>query len=291
MTDRSPTGSRAQSETIGVLLLTGVVIILIGIVGVVVVGGVDTTEEPRLDLGVTATTETVTITHRGGDAVTTGDLRVVLQGDEATRSFTVDAANVTGEDGTFSFADAFYGLHELGDESMRVRVVHVPSNTIVADERVDLDPPRYSVVFAVNSGGSAYTTDSGVPFQADTSCMDSGGLTYSTSDSIDGTTNDTLYQSECFGDFGYTPSVANGTYRVTFKLAEIYWTDDDRRLYNVSLEGRRVVTLLDIHSRVGHDRSLELTRRVTVTDGTLDIEFVTETDNAKSSAILVERIE
>jgi len=281
--------TRAQSETVGVVLLTGVIIILIGIVGVVVVGGVDTTEEPRLDLGVTATTETVTITHRGGDAVTTGALRVVLQGDEATRSFTVDATNVTGGDGTFAFADVFYGIHDLGDEAMRVRVVHVPSNTVVADERLDPEPARYAVAFAVNSGGGTYTTDSSVTFRADTNYT--GGSNDSTSDAIDGTTNETLYQTERYGDFTYGIGVEDGTYRVTFKLAEIGLTDDDRRIYNVSLEGERVVTRLDIHSRVGHDRALELTRRVTVTDGRLDIEFDTVRDNAKSSAILVERIE
>jgi len=281
--------TRAQSETVGVVLLIGVVTVLVSIVGVVIVGGVDTTEEPRLDLGVSATTETLTITHRGGDSLAIGDLRVVLQGAGTTESFTVDAANVTGGDDTFEFADVMYGIHGFDGEAMRVRVVHVPSNTVVADERLDPEPARYSVAFAVNSGGSAYTTDSGVTFRADTNYT--GGSTFSTTDSIAGTENDTLYQSERYGDFRYGIGVEDGAYRVTFKLAEIFWTNDDQRIYDVSLEGNEVVSDLDIHSRVGHDRALTITRTVTVTDGTLDIEFDTDTDNAKSSAILVERID
>jgi hypothetical protein len=214
----------------------------------------------------------------------------VLVGESASRQFTVDASNVSDSDGTFEFGDEYARTHGLDDGPVTIRVVHVPSNTVVGEDRLEV--PSGTVVFAVNAGGSAYTASDGVTYQAYTGSP--GGSTYTTSDSIAGTSDDTLYQTERYGDFTYTTNVEDGTYKVTLELAEIYWTSDGQRIFDVSLEGNEVVTNIDIHSRVGHDRALTLTRTVTVTDGTLDIGFSldpSDVDNAKVSAIKVERVD
>lgn len=287
MIDWSPIDARAQSEVIGVVLQVGVIVILVTLVGVVTLGQVDTTADPLADLQTEVNAAHLTVTHAGGDEFAVDDLRVVLDGESGVRQFTVDAANVTGSDGTFEFSDEYARTHGLDDGPVTVRVVHVPSNTVVAEDRLEV--PSGTVVFAVNAGGSAFTASDGVTYQADTSFT--GGTTYTTGDSIADTSDDTLYQSERYGDFTYATPVEDGTYKVTLELAEIYWTSDGQRIFDVSLEGSEVVTDIDIHSQVGHDRALTLTRTVTVTDGTLDIAFSTDVDNAKVSAIKVERIE
>lgn len=142
-----------------------------------------------------------------------------------------------------------------------------------------------AVVFAVNSGGAAYTGSDGVDYSADAEF--GGGNTYSIGNSIANTTDDTLYQSERYGDFTYDVTLPDGTYEVTLKFAEIYHSSDGQRQFDVALEGNQVVTNLDIHSQVGADRSYVLTRQATVSDGELTIAFNTDVDNAKVSAIVV----
>jgi hypothetical protein len=51
-----------------------------------------------------------------------------------------------------------------------------------------------------------------------------------------------------------------------------------------------VVNDIDIYDRVDHDHALDLTFTVEVTDGTLDADFVTETNNAKLSALRIDRV-
>jgi FlaG/FlaF family flagellin (archaellin) len=281
---------RAQSETIGVVLQIGIVVTLVTLVSVVALGQIDTSSDPLADLQTEMNATHLTVTHAGGDEFAAGDLRVVLDGESASRQFTVDAANVTGPDGKFAFGDEYARLHGLDDGPVTIRVVHVPSNTLVEEERLEV--PSGTVVFAVNAGGSAYTASDGVTYQSYSGSP--GGNTYSTGDSIAGTSDDTLYQTERWGEFTYTTNVKDGTYKVTLELAEIYWENDGQRIYDVSLEGDEVISNIDIHSRVGHDRALTLTRTVTVTDGTLDIGFSldpSDVDNAKVSAIKVERVD
>ncbi|WP_424018193.1 malectin domain-containing carbohydrate-binding protein [Halorientalis pallida] len=172
-----------------------------------------------------------------------------------------------------------------GEYNVTLTVTTDAGKTAVTNRTVSVTTP---VVFAVNSGGPSYTAGDGTQYQADTQFT--GGSTFTSGDPISGTTDDTLYQSERYGDFSYDVPVSDGEYRVTFKLAEIYWTSDGQRQFDVSLEGTERISNLDIHSQVGHDAALDLTRTVTVTDGTLNIEFSTDVDNAKSSAIKVERI-
>ena len=139
----------------------------------------------------------------------------------------------------------------------------------------------------INAGGPAYNDTSGRAWQADASF--SGGATYSVSSTtaIAGTTDPTLYRSERFGNFSYNIPVPTGNYLVTLHFAEIYWTAANQRVFNVSAEGQLVLDHLDIWASAGARTALTRTFESTVTDGTLNLAFVTVTDNAKISAIEV----
>ena len=145
--------------------------------------------------------------------------------------------------------------------------------------------PGSNVVLATNSGGGQFTDQSGVVYQADTGY--SGGYKASTSAAISGTSDDTLYQSERYGNFSYNIPLANGSYIVTLKFAEIYWNAVGQRIFNVSMQGTRFITNLDIFSKVGKNAAYDVSVPVTVTNGTLNINFSSITDYAKISAIVI----
>jgi hypothetical protein len=141
------------------------------------------------------------------------------------------------------------------------------------------------VLAAMNAGGSPFTAADGTSYQADT--LFSGGNTYRTTAAIADTTDDTLYQSERYGNFNYNVPVATGTYVVTLKFAEIYFSAPNMRAFDVLIEGAKVVSNLDVFAQVGKNTAYDVTVSVAVTDGTLNLTFRSLIDNAKVSAIVI----
>jgi hypothetical protein len=137
----------------------------------------------------------------------------------------------------------------------------------------------------INAGGPAFTDSTGRTWLADK--YFSGGSTFSKVTPIAGTVDDTLFQTERYGTFSYAVPVANGTYSITFHFAELYWTSAGKRIFNVTVEGQPAITNLDIFAQVGANTALDRVVTATVTDGTLNIAFITVADNAKVSAIEV----
>jgi hypothetical protein len=143
------------------------------------------------------------------------------------------------------------------------------------------------VVFAVNAGGPGYTAGDGTVYQVDTQY--SGGATFTTSASIAGTADDRLYQSERYGNFSYSIPVSNGAYVVTLKFAEIYWAEVGQRVFDVLIEGREVISNLDLIAQGGRYTAYDVAISVMVSDGVLNIVFRPVKHNAQVSAIIVER--
>jgi hypothetical protein len=143
-----------------------------------------------------------------------------------------------------------------------------------------------ALVFGINCGGAAFTASDGVDYLADTKY--SAGSVYSTVAAIAGTTDDVLYQSERFEKiFSYNIPLPNGTYQVMLMFAEIYHTAANQRVFNVAIEGKPVISNLDIWSEVGAKAAYSENHIVTLTDGVLDIALTSVKDNAKISAIKV----
>ena len=143
------------------------------------------------------------------------------------------------------------------------------------------------IVYAINAGGNAFTATNGTEYEADN--YFTSGTAYSTSNSIANTEDDNLYKSERYGNFSYSLPVNNGTYAVTLKLAEIYFSSANQRLFDVRMEGTTVESSLDIYSEAGGKNiAYDISHTITVSDGSLNIEVVSIKDNAKISAIVVE---
>jgi hypothetical protein len=161
----------------------------------------------------------------------------------------------------------------------------VADSTQTSSATVSLVPPFSPIL--VDSGGATYTDTLGQVWSADEDFI--GGSTASTTKTIANTTDPTLYQTERYGDFSYHFAVANGSYNVVLKFAEIYWTTTGQRIFNVSINGTPVLTNFDIIAAAGGPlTAIDKTFPVTVTTDQVTVQFTSgAADLPKVSAIQI----
>jgi hypothetical protein len=168
--------------------------------------------------------------------------------------------------------------------------ITITDSAVGSPQQVSLTGTGTSGAFSpirVNSGGPAYTDTQGNVWSADTGFT--GGSTDSTTAAITNTTDQTLYKSERWDTCTYSFSVPNGTYTVTLKFAEIYWTSAGQRIFNVAINGTTVLSNFDIVAQAGAaNKALDKPFTVTTTTGNISIQFITGTaDLPKISAIQI----
>lgn len=140
-------------------------------------------------------------------------------------------------------------------------------------------------MYAVNAGGPA-TTLNNVQYQADR--FATGGTSNSTTDPINGVTEDTLYQTERYGTTKYEIPVTNSTYSITLHFVEMYQTASGARLFSVTVEGEPVIQSIDLYDEFGHDTAYEfVVNDVMVADKKLTIELTSEVENATISGFAI----
>jgi len=99
-----------------------------------------------------------------------------------------------------------------------------------------------------------------------------GGSNYSVTSAISGTTTPALYQSEHYGTFAYQFALANGTYNVNLKFAELYFTTAGQRVFNVAINGQSVLSNFDVVSAAGSGlKAVDRAFSVNVTGGQIAI--------------------
>jgi hypothetical protein len=126
----------------------------------------------------------------------------------------------------------------------------------------------------INSGGPAYKDSLGQQWSADSKYT--GGSPYTVTHTITNTNDPTLYQTSRYGpSFSYAISAPAGTYLVTLKFAELYWTTTGHRVFNVAINGTKVLSNFDIVSAAGAAfKAVDFTFKVT-SSGTITIQFTT----------------
>ncbi len=106
---------------------------------------------------------------------------------------------------------------------------------------------------------------------------------------VEGTDENTLYQSCRYNLTGYRLSVPNGVYRVTLKFCEPHFSSAAKRFFDVKLQGKRVLRELDIFAKVGafaaHDETFA---GIEVTDGIVKIDIVNRESLGCISGIVIE---
>ena len=126
--------------------------------------------------------------------------------------------------------------------------------------------------------------------QADSKDKVLGGRTASYAGrAIDGTKEDILYQTCRYNLEGYRLAVPNGIYRVTLKFSEPHFNSRGKRVFDVKLQDKTVLSEFDIFAKVGnftaHDENFD---SIEVTDGQLKIDIIDCISMACISGIVVD---
>lgn len=130
--------SRAQSESIGVILLTAVIVVTVGAAGTVVLADIGAEETTRADLAVDLTDDRVAVAHNGGDSVPFDALLVVVrQGNDTWRPATNVSALARGDaDAQFDPGERWVWNRSLDTTQVAtVRVFDRRTNTLLVEEQ------------------------------------------------------------------------------------------------------------------------------------------------------------
>lgn len=134
---------RAVSPVIGVILMVAITVILAAVIGTFVLGLGDSLgdSQPTAQIAVTSDNgedPSLSIEHNGGDSVQLDDIDVVLR-DGSSQVDRATVADVQDGDATsISVGDTV--TIELDDDTEtvdNVRLIHTPSDSILADRTVD----------------------------------------------------------------------------------------------------------------------------------------------------------
>ena len=140
---RCPTADqcRAQSETIGTVLLIGVVVVAIGTFGAFFLSDFADEGAPLASISVDGNQTTMNISHSGGERIATEDLRITVSQPGNSKAYTFEnngtQVRVSVPDTEFKPGDRwrFDADSFEPDERITVRLIHVPSNEVVDSER------------------------------------------------------------------------------------------------------------------------------------------------------------
>ncbi len=146
-------------------------------------------------------------------------------------------------------------------------------------------------IVRINTGTNDEATGSSTTFIGDTFYSENSSVGAESPNAISGTANDALYQTERISNgnldpFGYTIPVANGTYDVTLHFAETTFQNAGQRVFDVVIENITELNNYDILSKTAINSALEeIILNVSVSDGELDIDFLSVVERAKISGI------
>jgi hypothetical protein len=141
-----------------------------------------------------------------------------------------------------------------------------------------ITPPPVSAgapVVSINCGGSGMTGLDSTVWSTDQN-YSGGDLAY-TSNPITGAPDLYLYRTArrgVYGNFSYSIPLANGSYVLRLKFAEIAFGGKGQRVFNVNVNGSPVLTNFDIVADAGPLTADDKQFPVTVTNGTLQIDFL-----------------
>lgn len=143
------THSRSQSEVIGVVLLTAVVVLVVTVAGAIVLTNFQSDADdqgPRINVDSSLSNTSLTIRHQGGHTVPADEFNVLLEG-ERSYQISLDFFNKsTGSNQDATIADESfspgtkwsYTFNETLSGSYDLRIVHPDSGRIVHENRFTL---------------------------------------------------------------------------------------------------------------------------------------------------------
>jgi hypothetical protein len=203
---------------------------------------------------------------------------------------TTPTATITGGSPAQTFTAPFAGdaiLHIWDTTTIGSTTTTASSTTTTTSNTTSTTttPESQTRTIRVNTGGS-YVDSAGNVWSGPTGF--SSVNTYATTHAIGGTPDPPLFQTEYYGkSFTFNAAVPNGNYTVTLDFAEIYWSSPGMRIFNVAINGTKVLSNFDILGVTQPNSALEETFPVAVTSGSVSIAFTTVVDNAKIDSLSI----
>lgn len=227
-----------------------------------------------------------------GSASSTVSLSGVFNDDDGASNLSYSVASnsntavVSGVTISGSTITIRYAANAVGSSNITIRATDGDGAYVQDVFTATVTDPGSTPAFSlyINSGGNDLTYGSQT-WVADRNY--SGGSGYSAGNAINGTTSDAIYQTERYGNFSYAIPVSSGVYTVKLHFAEIFFNSSNSRVFNVNIEnGKGTLSNYDIYAEVGQNTmAVKQFPGISVTDGTLNIQFTSIKDNAKVSGI------
>ncbi len=167
--------------------------------------------------------------------------------------------------------------------------VSVPSHGVVLLKVQENKPVAYppSDSWRIRVGGGDYTDHQGRVWSEDK--LFEGGQNVGTGVTIEAKENPELYENERWGsDFSYVFPVLPGKYRVRLKFVEVYLKEPGQRIFDVVINGRKVLDHFDILKEAkGFGKAIDESFEDIQPDsqGRIKMRFVSEVQMAKVCAI------
>jgi len=169
-----------------------------------------------------------------------------------------------------------------------------PTATMTSTPTATLTPTPITLsTWRVNAGGPQYTDSLGHVWSADENFTGgTAAVTTSTiASALPGAADQTIYQSQRYGNpFSYTFNVPAGSYQLTLKFAETYWTASGKRTFNVLVNGATVLSNFDIFATAGAQNKAidEMFNNILPSGGVITIQFgPAGADNAEVQGIQI----
>ncbi|AFH50283.1 Beta-glucanase/beta-glucan synthetase [Ignavibacterium album JCM 16511] len=167
-------------------------------------------------------------------------------------------------------------------------------NTMSARNLTIILTTQFSFPLKINCAGPAalgYLPDQEFTLNSDYGFMDGSSSSYSNTLQINNTDEDEIYRSEKYGMVTYNVRLHNGIYNVKLMFAENYFTQAGKRIFDVYVEGSRVLQDFDIFNLVGNNTAyVKEVNTVSVNDGELNIHFAAKIDNPMINGIVIELV-
>lgn len=104
---------------------------------------------------------------------------------------------------------------------------------------------------------------------------------------ITNTEEDSVYLTDGEGTKKYLIRVPDGDYKITLMFAEKYFSEPNKRIFDIIIENELVEENLDIFSKVGKNAAYDIIKTINVTDELIDIILSPKLDQAILSGIKV----
>ena len=113
-----------------------------------------------------------------------------------------------------------------------------------------------------------------IPDPKNTEGREGGSAAAFPNNAIADTERDALYQTVTYDMKAYRLKVPNGAYTVRLQFCEPHYAEAGKRVFGVTVQGKKVIDKLDIFATVGRNRALDYSfPGVEVSNGILEIQF------------------